>query len=139
LQTLSSLDASVLQSILKDTSPVVYPEGHEIVRQGDVGDTFYLLLEGQVDILVRDEHSEQTLVNQLSAGSYFGEMALMGTKRRNATVRVSRGCTAKIIELGIREFDRLEDSSEEFKTHVYGAAGARKRQLEDTFREKDEK
>ncbi|MDQ2690824.1 MAG: cyclic nucleotide-binding domain-containing protein [Chloroflexota bacterium] len=137
LQTLSSLDASVLQSILKDTKPVVYPEGHEILRQGEVGDTFYLLLEGQVDILVRDEHGGQRLVDQLSAGSHFGEMALMGSRRRNATVRVSRGSTAKLIELGVREFDELEDSSEEFKAHVYGAAGARKRQLEGPRRQQD--
>ena len=139
LQTLSSLDAGVLQSILKDTKPVVYPEGHEVIRQGDVGDTFYLLLEGQVDILVRDEHGGQILVNQLSPGSYFGEMALMGNRRRNATVRVSRGCTAKLIELSVQKFDQLEDSSEIFKTHIYDAAGTRKRQLESRRGQRTEK
>jgi CRP-like cAMP-binding protein len=94
-----------------------------------------LLLDGQVDILVRDEQGRESLVNQLSKGSYFGEMALMGNKRRNATVRVSKGHSAKLIELGIQEFDRLEDSSELFKTHIYDAAGARKRQLESTRRQ----
>ncbi len=46
-------------------------------------------------------------------------MALMGYKRRNATVRVSKGHSAKLIELGVREFDQLEDSSEIFKSHIY--------------------
>jgi CRP-like cAMP-binding protein len=85
-----------------------------------------------VDILVRRERGDEVLVNQLYKGSYFGEMALMGNKRRNATVRVSKGHSAKIIELGIQEFDRLEDTSETFKTTIYGAAGVRKRQLEST-------
>ena len=75
----------------KETKPVIYREGHEIIKQGDVGETFYLLLDGQVDILVKNEQGNETLVNQLSKGSYFGEMALMGNKRRNATVRVSKG------------------------------------------------
>jgi ABC-type lipoprotein export system ATPase subunit len=132
LQVVSSLDEAALASILKETKPVLYREGQTIIKQGDVGDTFYLLLEGQVDILVRNEQGGEALVNQLLRGSYFGEMALMGTKRRNATVRVSKGHSAKLIELGMQEFDQLEDSSEIFKTHVYDAAGARKRQLENT-------
>ena len=139
LQTLSSLDEKALSSILKDVEPVIYKEDQEIIKQGDVGDTFYLLLDGQVDILVRDERGGEVLVNQLSRGSYFGEMALMGNKRRNATVRVSKGHSAKLIELGVLEFDQLEDSSEIFKTQVYDAAGTRKRQLENTRRQGVEK
>ena len=135
LQTLSSLDEKMLTSILKEKQPVVHEEGHEIIKQGDVGDTFYLLLDGQVDILVKDERGGDVLVNQLGRGSFFGEMALMGTKRRNATVRVSRGHPAKLIELGVGEFDQLEDSSEIFKTQVYHAAGKRKKELERAFRQ----
>lgn len=132
LQTLSSLELDALQFILKDTKPVQYPEGYEIIQQGDLGATFYLLLEGQVDILVRDEEGGETLVNQLSQGSYFGEMALMGNRRRTAAVRVSKGASAKVLELGVEQFDLLEDSSEVFRTQIYDAAGARRRQLEQT-------
>jgi ABC-type lipoprotein export system ATPase subunit/CRP-like cAMP-binding protein len=135
LQAISSLDESALSSILKEVKPLVFQEGRDIIKQGDVGETFYLLLDGQVDILAKGEYGGETLVNQLSRGSYFGEMALMGDKRRKATVRVSKGHSAKLIELGVREFDQLEDSSEIFKTRVYDAARARKRQLEDTRRQ----
>ena len=135
LQAVSSLDENALASILKETKPVLYSEDQTIIKQGDVGDMFYLLLDGQVDILIKDERGGEVLVNQLSRGSFFGEMALMGTKRRNATVRVSKGHSAKLIELGVREFDQLEDSSEIFLRHVYDAAGARKRQLDNTRRQ----
>lgn len=134
LHTISSLDETALGSILKEIKPVTYSDGHIIIKQGDVGDTFYLLLDGKVDILVKDEHGDEALVDQLSKGSYFGELALMGNRRRNATVRVSKGGSAKLIELGVQEFDQLEDSSEIFKTHVYD--GARRRQLENTQRRK---
>ena len=139
LQAVSSLDENALSSILKETKPVWYQEGQDIIKQGEVGDKFYLLLDGQVDILVKDERGGEALVNQLSRGSYFGEMALMGSKRRNATVRVSKGNSAKLIELGIREFDQLEDASEIFQRQIYDAAGARKRQLENTRGQKVQK
>jgi ABC-type lipoprotein export system ATPase subunit/CRP-like cAMP-binding protein len=130
LQIVSSLDENALSSILKETKPVIYEEGQDIIKQGEVGDTFYLMLDGQVDILVKGEHGIEVLVNQLSRGSYFGEMALMGNKRRNATVRVSKGHSAKLIELSAQEFEGLKDSSEPFSTHVHHAAGKRKKELE---------
>jgi putative ABC transport system ATP-binding protein len=139
LQTVSSLDENALGSILKDTKPSIHQEGQDILKQGDVGDTFYLLLDGQVDILVKDEHGGERLVNQLSRGSYFGEMALMGDKRRIATVRVSHGHSAKVLGLSAQEFEQLTDSSEQFKTAVNHAARARQKQIESTSRDRAQK
>jgi CRP-like cAMP-binding protein len=92
-----------------------------------------------VDILVKDEQREERLVNQLTSGSYFGEMALMGDKRRTATVRVSQGHSAKVLELSAQEFERLTDSSEQFKTDVDNAARTRKREIASTSRRKVQK
>jgi ABC-type lipoprotein export system ATPase subunit/CRP-like cAMP-binding protein len=139
LQTVSSLDENALSSILKETKPVIYQEGQDILKQGEVGNTFDLLLDGQVDILVKGEHGSEILVNQLSRGSYFGEMALMGDKRRMATVRVSHGHSAKVLELSAQEFERLTDSSEQFRTAVDHAAKARQKQIESTNRDRVQK
>ncbi|HEX9387363.1 MAG TPA: cyclic nucleotide-binding domain-containing protein [Anaerolineales bacterium] len=132
LHAVSSLNEKTLGSILKEAKPVLYEAGHDIIKQGDVGNSFYLLLDGSVDILVKDEHREERLVNQLSSGSYFGEMALMGNKRRTATVRVSHGHSAKVLALSAQEFEQLADSSEQFKTEVDNAARLRKKEIEST-------
>jgi ABC-type lipoprotein export system ATPase subunit/CRP-like cAMP-binding protein len=139
LHAVSSLNEKTLGSILKETKPVLYEAGRDIIKQGDVGSSFYLLLDGSVDILVKDEHREERLVNQLSSGSYFGEMALMGDKRRTATVRVSPGHSAKVLELSAQEFERLTDSSEQFKTEVDNAARTRKEEIESTSRRRVQK
>ncbi len=134
LHAVSSLNEKTLGSILKETKPVLYEAGRDIIKQGDVGNSFYLLLDGSVDILVKDEHRQERLVNQLSSGSYFGEMALMGDKRRTATVRVSHGHSAKVLELSAQEFEQLADSSEQFKTEVGNVARTRKKEIESTGR-----
>jgi len=134
LHAVSSLNEKILSSILKETKPVLYEGGREIIKQGDVGNSFYLLLDGSVDILVKDEQRQERLVNQLTSGSYFGEMALMGDKRRTATVRVSHGHSAKALELSAQEFEQLTNSSEQFKTTVGHAARVRKKEIENTNR-----
>lgn len=126
----SSLTAKTLAAALEDTDSVTYQAGHEIVKQGDAGTTFYFLLEGKVDILVKDEQGKNVLVNQLTKGTYFGEMALMGDSRRMATVRVSKGRTAKVVELNMQEFEKLIAASEQFKQNISKVAGVRKKELE---------
>ncbi|HCB01518.1 MAG TPA: hypothetical protein DEP19_03970 [Anaerolineae bacterium] len=136
LQAISSFNQTTLAEILKQMKPIQYESEHEIIKQGDVGKTFYLLLDGQVDILVKNEHGEEVRVNQLSKGAYFGEMAMMGDKRRQATVRVSKGKFAKVIELTAEEFEKLTESSAEFKTHVQKVAGVRKKEIEGSSKRK---
>lgn len=130
LQSFSNLDQASLGEILKTRKAVPYPTGHDIVTQGDVGDTFYLLTEGEVDILVRDEDGDESQVNQLHKGAFFGEMALMGDHRRNATVRVAQGNTASVVELTAEEFETLSRASETFHKEIRSTAGKRKQQLE---------
>jgi ABC-type lipoprotein export system ATPase subunit/CRP-like cAMP-binding protein len=139
LHVVSALNEKTLGSILKETKPVIYEAGRDIIKQGDVGDLFYLLLDGNVDIFVKDEYRQERLVNQLSSGSYFGEMALMGNKRRTATVRVSQGHSAKVLELSGQEFEQLTDYSEKFKTDVGNAARTRKREIESRGRRSAQK
>jgi len=59
--------------------------GEVVFSQGDVGDKFYLIHSGQVDVIV-EEDGKKEVVAQLRKGQYFGEMALINDKPRNATI-----------------------------------------------------
>jgi len=89
-----------------------------------------------VDIIIRNAQNKEIVVNQLGRGAYFGEMALMGDKRRMATVRVSQGASARVIEMTAQEFEDLTRSSEQFKDHVQSSADVRKEQLESESKRK---
>ncbi|MFN8410864.1 MAG: cyclic nucleotide-binding domain-containing protein [Anaerolineales bacterium] len=139
LQIVSSLNQKTIASILKGTKSVTYEVGHDIIKQGDVGSSFCLLVEGKVDVFIKDEQGNEELVNQLTKGSYFGEMALMGDMRRQATIRVSKGKPAKVVELSADEFEQLISSSEQFKTDVHKVSRARKKEIETASQRKVKK
>ncbi len=60
-----------------------FPAGTRVIRQGDVGDRFYLIRDGQVNVHV-DGKTEP--VAKLGPGEFFGEAALITGKPRNAHV-----------------------------------------------------
>ena len=64
-----------------------YEPGQIIFRQGDAGDCAYFIQSGEVEV-VREGDGTETVLEKLSTGQYFGEMALLSNAPRNATVRV---------------------------------------------------
>ncbi len=56
-----------------------------IIKQGEVGDSLYLIVRGVVRVSCREDGEERDL-GTLVAGDFFGEMALMHHESRNATI-----------------------------------------------------
>jgi CRP-like cAMP-binding protein len=59
-----------------------YMEGARVVREGDVGDTFYVILEGQAKVV----SGSGRVVNRLRPGDFFGEISLLDGGPRTASV-----------------------------------------------------
>jgi Fe-S-cluster-containing dehydrogenase component/CRP-like cAMP-binding protein len=77
-----------------------FAPGEEIIRQGDWGgNTFYVSVEGGLDVLVADAMGQTKKVNELPAGVSFGEMSVLAGVPRNATVRVAETSTATVLEI----------------------------------------
>jgi len=83
-----------------------YWDGEVIVRQGDPGSKFYIILEGNVDIT---RFGEQ--VGKLTSSQYFGEIALLTNRPRSATI-TSVG-TTKCVYLDRDSFNRVLGPIEE--------------------------
>lgn len=74
-----------LSEIADQMKAVLYPPGGVIIRQGDAGRDFFLIRKGTVDVTQRDDKGER-LVAVLREGDFFGEVALLEERPRNATV-----------------------------------------------------
>jgi MFS family permease len=75
------LPGGSLEHLASRLVPLQVDPGTVIVREGDAGDRFYVLAEGEVDVA-----QEGVTISTLGAGDYFGEIALMRDVARTATV-----------------------------------------------------
>jgi NADH dehydrogenase len=66
-----------------------YQPGQAIVRQGDVGSRFFLIVRGEVEVVREAPGGGETQLATLGPGDYFGELVLLRGGRRNATVRAA--------------------------------------------------
>jgi len=79
---------------------LAYDSGETIMRQGEWGgNTFYLSVEGALDVYIGEPDGEQRKISRLPPGTCFGEMAVLAGVERNATVVVPRHETAIVLEV----------------------------------------
>ena len=79
---------------------LAYDGGETIMRQGEWGgNTFYLSVEGALDVYIGESGGEQRKISRLPPGTCFGEMAVLAGVERNATVVVPKHETAIVLEV----------------------------------------
>jgi putative peptide zinc metalloprotease protein len=83
---LASLPLAGLDRLARAARVREVPRGTAVVRQGDRGDEFFVVADGEAAVMVRERGQDKT-VQELGVGDYFGERALLGDGLRRATVR----------------------------------------------------
>lgn len=71
---------------------VTYARGQKIFREGDLGDTTFIVAAGQVDIVKRAEDGSDQLIVRLHPGNMFGELALVLRRPRAASAIAATDC-----------------------------------------------
>jgi len=111
----SEMDASGLKLLAFTSERLTYTEGEDLFKQGDPGDAAYVILEGNVDIVV-GTGNEELVVNKLGMNELVGEMALLSTKPRSATVRARSNVT--VLELKKDLFLELIEGNPHMAAHI---------------------
>ena len=96
-----------LAALAATMQPVQADKRQEVFREDDPGDAFYVVLEGELEILKRPPKPARrpVTIGWLGPGSGFGEIALLEGTTRSATVRASRA--SRLLRLTQADFDRL--------------------------------
>ncbi|XP_033736050.1 cAMP-dependent protein kinase regulatory subunit isoform X1 [Pecten maximus] len=103
---LENLDKWERLTVADSLEPVEFEDGQEIVRQGEPGEDFFIITEGQAAVLQRRAENEEAVeVGRLAQSDYFGEIALLLDRPRAATV-VARG-KLKCVKLDRTRFERV--------------------------------
>ena len=77
-----------------------FPEGTTLIEEGRQGHEFFVLVEGSVDVRRKGRK-----VSSLGDGSFFGEMSLVSSRPRNATVTASS--PVRVLVIHEQAFRRL--------------------------------
>ncbi len=82
------LDGAALDSLAAGARPVEFRSGSILMRQSDLGQSLFLIVDGKVTVSVHERDGDQKVAT-LSAGDIVGEMSLLTGARRSATVTAS--------------------------------------------------
>ncbi|HTW52276.1 MAG TPA: cyclic nucleotide-binding domain-containing protein [Stellaceae bacterium] len=83
----AEIEPPKLKALAYVSERVGFDDGKVICRQGDAGDAAYLIIEGEADVVLEDPVAGPVIVATLHVNELVGEMAILTSEPRNATVR----------------------------------------------------
>jgi CRP-like cAMP-binding protein len=123
------IDALLADGVLKQHT---YPKDKDIVRQGEEGDSLFVIGSGSAEALLAVAKEETIRLSTMREGDVFGEMAFFGRRERAAgrreraaTVRAKEDCT--VLEIGGPEFQKLVDEYPDIRSRLLLLMGERLR------------
>ena len=129
------LSAGELDRLAAKLSLKTFPRGAVIVRQGDLGASMFVLVDGKVTVTVHLRAGEQRVAT-LGPGNIVGEMSLLTGARRSATVTATRPVSA--LEIAKPALEELLTGSPELIERFAETVEQRKAEI-DNIQELDDR
>lgn len=114
-----------LKKIAERFVPQTYQTDQAIVTQGKGGFGMFTIIRGQAEAIVENVDGSETVVNEFGPNDFFGEVALLDSEPRTASV-IARE-TTECLYLGHVEFIALMHSDAEMATKIAVALAKRLR------------
>ena len=104
------ISEEALHFLLERAKTVEVASGERFFREGEIGESMFVLEAGRVEVL-RELDGEALTLAELGAGDCFGEMALIECMARSATVKALEDCRAfKLTYPALHELYNFDDS-----------------------------
>lgn len=111
--------------MFKHSTDVLQVEtGHALFREGETGDTMFVVLDGAVDV----RHGDTT-IETIGAGGLIGELALIDTEPRSASAIAATPC--RLARVDKQEFTFLVQEHPTFALQVMKVMAERLRRAND--------
>ncbi|HKA54393.1 MAG TPA: mechanosensitive ion channel family protein [Candidatus Binatia bacterium] len=86
IEFLQILSDGQLGELARRLETQIFAPGETICRQGERGETFYIIKNGQIEVSAYDGQGRATPLRAMGAGEFFGEISLLTGEPRSATV-----------------------------------------------------
>jgi CRP-like cAMP-binding protein len=114
----SGLDENELAKIAKVSQIRTVAKDKEIFHSGDEPDSVFVVVNGKVKIVVTTSDGKELILAVLGAGQVVGEMALLDSSPRSATVVAST--TVELLALSRDDFQRILDTEPRISVKLLG-------------------
>jgi CRP/FNR family cyclic AMP-dependent transcriptional regulator len=74
-----------------------FPRNSIFITEGDYSDSLYCILSGRVKVYLNDDEGKEVILNVQGPGEYFGELALLDSGPRSASVMALEKCRLMVI------------------------------------------
>lgn len=127
IEIFEDLSVSELAAVASVTEEIVCPPGEIVIKEGDPGETMYLLIKGEVSVIKGQAEGHEIELDRIGAGDYFGEMALFEDVVRSATIRTEQ--ESRILVLHKQEFKEIVREYPQIALHICKVLSGRIRKL----------
>ncbi|MDX1687968.1 MAG: SpoIIE family protein phosphatase [Candidatus Promineifilaceae bacterium] len=122
------LEERTLDVLREVTTSQTYPPGTVLCRQGEIEETFYIVVSGRVSVTRTETDGEEHLLAMCGPNDYFGELALLDKRPRMATCTTVVETT--VLEITAEVFARLVEESPAVATAITNQVLATMRDLD---------
>jgi CRP/FNR family cyclic AMP-dependent transcriptional regulator len=119
VEIFDGLETRDINKVLKVATGKKYEKDQVIFNEGDLGDCFYLIIEGTVRVIKKLDQDKIEEVAMLKTGDYFGEMSLLDGEPRSASVIALE--TSKLLEVKNSQFIKIVMNDDNFARKVLWA------------------
>ncbi len=130
---LSSLSKNEKNELSREAAERRYAAGERIVRQGDLGTEFFIVVSGEVRVTVRREDGRGVEVGTFGPGFFFGEMSLLTGEPRRATITATQD--TDVIVIGQDGFRQIIATHPKIADKLSAAIEKRRTEIEQEFAE----
>lgn len=131
---LGPLPEHELEKLARGLTVQKFAAGETVIRQGEEGDSFYIINEGEVDISVMDESGAETSLTTLGPPAFFGELSLLTGSPRTATIVAHKDC--EFIIINAETFKSVIMSQPDLVNTISNIITARQVELEESQKNK---
>jgi uncharacterized membrane protein len=94
----SEMDEQEVAGIRSIMDELKFKPGHVIIREGELGDLFYVITEGHADVIIRDADGSDVILHESGPGDFFGELSMLTSEPRSVRVRAVDELTTLALE-----------------------------------------
>lgn len=94
----SRMDADELSGVRTLMVAHSYAPGQVILREGELGDRFHVVIGGHVQFLVRDAGGHELIVDEVGVGGFFGELSMLTGEPRSIRAKAIDAVTTLALD-----------------------------------------